>query len=354
MRILTVNFKKIAYSFFLFLFCTYLTWHLLNFFTKTIYFNSMMIIEKVNISWSNFLNFKTVFLSIIIEALPFILIGVLVSAFLQNFVSEEAISKFLPRNRILNILLACFIGVIFPVCECGIVPVARRLVSKGVPLYSAITFMLAAPIINPVVASSTAVAFSGNHQMVWSRLELAFFVSFIAGLLISCLYDQSALRAGMLQNHCDCGCSHNHHHSGAAFLNKLISAFPIACDEFFDMGKYLIMGAALAAIAQIFLSRDILLHIGQDSLSSIAAMMSFAFGVSVCSSADAFIAASFSANFTAGSLLAFMVFGPMIDVKNLLMLLHAFRARFVVLLVSIVVLLVLAGTYLINYVTFLE
>jgi len=288
--------------------------------------------------------------------MPFILIGVFVSAILQNFISEETIRKVLPRNRIPNILLASFLGIIFPVCECGIVPITRRLVSKGVPLYSAATFMLATPIINPVVASSTAVAFSANPKMVWLRLGLAFFVSFVTGLLLSLRFDSSELKWGTIQYRCGCGRTHDHHehhhfHSRPTFKTKIINTFLNSCDEFFDMGKYLIMGAALAAIAQTFVSRDIILNIGQNSLSSIAAMMTFAFGISVCSSADAFIAASFAGNFTTGSLLAFMVSGPMIDMKNNLMMLSAFKARFVIALIMIVCLLVIGSTLLINIVS---
>jgi uncharacterized membrane protein YraQ (UPF0718 family) len=280
--------------------------------------------------------------------MPFILIGVFVSAALQNFVSEETLGRVLPRNKILNIFLASLLGIIFPVCECGIVPVARRLVSKGVPLYSAVTFMLAAPVINPVVASSTAVAFGANPGMVWWRLGLAFIVSFAAGLLISFMFDSREMKRGVVHGHCHCGCAHDHRHLHVSFGSKIINTLHNACDEFFDMGKYLIMGAALAALAQTMVSREIMLNVGQHSLSSIAAMMTFAFGVSVCSSADAFIAASFIHNFTAGSLLAFMVFGPMIDIKNILMLLSAFRARFVVMLVFIVALLVAGSAYLVN------
>ncbi|MDF9408865.1 MAG: putative permease [Pelotomaculum sp. PtaB.Bin013] len=351
MRVLILNIKKLAIPFLFLLFFTYITWHLSKSLVTALPFKN----ARAIITWNDFLNFKTVFLSIIIEALPFILIGVLVSAILENFLSEETIRKVLPGNRILNIFLACFLGIIFPVCECGIVPVARRLVSKGVPLYSAITFMLAAPIINPVVASSTAVAFSANPKIVWFRLGLAFFVSFVTGLLLSYWFDSSELKRGIVQNFYYCGCDHehhdHHHNSQPTFKTKIINTFQSACDEFFDMGKYLIMGASLAAIAQTFVSRDIILNIGQNSLSSIAAMMTFAFGVSVCSSADAFIAASFATNFTTGSLLAFMVFGPMIDMKNNLMLLNAFKARFVIALVMIVSLLVIGSTLLINIVS---
>ncbi|OPY57074.1 MAG: putative permease [Pelotomaculum sp. PtaU1.Bin035] len=351
MRVLVFNLKKIAVPFFILLFFTYITWHLSKLLITVLPFKS----AGTNLTWTDFLNFKTVFLSIIIEALPFILIGVIVSAILQNFLSEETIHTVLPRNKIFNIFLASLLGIIFPVCECGIVPVARRLISKGVPLYSAVTFMLAAPIINPVVASSTAVAFSASPKMVWYRLGLAFFVSFVAGLLLSFWFDGRELKKGTAQNFCCHGCNHDHHdkhyHSQPAIKTKIINTFQNACDEFFDMGKYLIMGASLAALAQTFVSRDIILNIGQNSMSSIAAMMTFACGVSVCSSADAFIAASFAGNFTTGSLLAFMVFGPMIDIKNILMMISAFKARFVAALIIIIGILVVSSTFLINFMT---
>ncbi len=353
MRTLIINVKKTVYPLCFLLFFAYIIWHLSGYLTKTMHFNNKISMSNISITWSGFLNFKTIFLSIIIEAIPFILIGVFVSALLQNFVSEEQIKRFLPGNKYLKILLACLVGIIFPVCECGIVPVARRLVSKGVPLYSAVTFMLAAPIINPVVASSTAVAFSANPKMVCYRLGLAFFVSLAAGLLVSYFFDSGELRGTMPYSNCDCGGSHDHNHLCNTFAGKLVSTLRNACDEFFEMGKYLILGACLAAFVQTTLTRDVLLDIGQGLWSSIAAMMAFAFGISVCSSADAFIAASFASNFTTGSLLAFMVFGPMIDVKNVLMMLNVFKPRFVVMLTVIVGLLVIYGAFLFNYVTVL-
>jgi uncharacterized membrane protein YraQ (UPF0718 family) len=353
LRILIVNPKKTVFSLCFLLFFAYIAWHLSGFLARTMHINNKISISNLSITWSGFLNFKTIFLSIIIEAIPFILIGVFVSALLQNFVSEEQIKRFLPGSKYSKILLASLMGIIFPVCECGIVPVARRLVSKGVPLYSAVTFMLAAPIINPVVASSTAVAFSASPKMVCYRLGLAFFVSLAAGLLVSYIFDSGELKGTISHSNCDCGCSHDHNHLSDTSAGKLISTLRNACDEFFEMGKYLILGACLAAIVQTTLTRDVLLDIGQGLWSSIAAMMAFAFGISVCSSADAFIAASFSSHFTTGSLLAFMVFGPMIDVKNVLMMLNAFKLRFVVMLTVIVGLLVIYSAFLLNYLTVL-
>ncbi|TEB08826.1 putative two-component membrane permease complex subunit [Pelotomaculum propionicicum] len=350
MHILIVNVKKVLFSLCFLLFFAYIAWHMSGFLSEMIHFN-MVSISNTSLTWSGFLNFKTIFLSIIIEAIPFILIGVFVSALLQNFVSEEQIKRFLPGSKYSKILLACLMGMIFPVCECGIVPVARRLVSKGVPLYSAVTFMLAAPIINPVVASSTAVAFSANLKMVCCRLGLAFVVAFTTGLLVSHFFDSGELRGTMPYSSCDCGCSHSHKNLSHNLSGRLVNTLSNACDEFFEMGKYLIWGACLAAFVQTTLSRYVLLDIGQGLWSSIAAMMAFAFGISVCSSADAFIAASFSSHFTAGSMLAFMVFGPMIDVKNFLLMLKVFKLRFVVLLTVIVGLLVIYGAYIVNTVT---
>ena len=308
---------------------------------------SLITFFTVRFGGANLLNFKTVFLSIIVEALPFIMIGVFVSALLENFVSEEVISKFFPGNRYLGILLACLLGIIFPICECGIVPVARRLVSKGVPLYSAVAFMLAAPIINPVIVSSTAVAFFNNHSMIWMRLGLAFLVAYLTGLLVSFFVKGDQLNASA-ENETGCGCAHEPPAVSQSITAKMGNTVLDASNEFFEMGKYLIIGAFPGALAQTFIPHQALLGIGHQPLLSAIVMVLFAFGVSVCSSADAFIAVSFTSSFSRGALLAFMVFGPMVDVKNTLMLLNAFKPRFVMLLILIIFFLVVEGAFWIN------
>jgi uncharacterized membrane protein YraQ (UPF0718 family) len=297
---------------------------------------------------SSLASFKAVFLSIIIEALPFIIIGVFVSALLENYVSEELISKFFPSNRYLGILLACLLGIVFPICECGIVPVARRLISKGVPLSSAVAFMLAAPIINPVVVTSTAVAFYNNHAMIWLRLGLALLVAYLAGLLVSFFVQGNQLNASIENEAGGCGCAHEPAVVSPSIKAKMGKTVVDASNEFFEMGKYLIIGAFPGALAQTFIPRQSLLSIGHQPLLSAIVMVVFAFGVSVCSSADAFIAVSFSSSFSRGALLAFMVFGPMVDVKNTLMLLNAFKPRFVILLILIIFFLVVEGAFWIN------
>ncbi|MBP2661109.1 MAG: Protein of unknown function transrane, partial [Firmicutes bacterium] len=103
-------------------------------------------------NWNHVINFKVILLSIVIESFPFLLMSVIVSALLNNFVSENTIRNMIPQSNIRSIFMACFLGILFPVCDCGMVPIVRRLILKGVPLPAAIAFMLAAPIVNPVVS----------------------------------------------------------------------------------------------------------------------------------------------------------------------------------------------------------
>jgi len=299
-------------------------------------------------TWQVVLNFKTIFLGIIIEALPFILISVIVSSVLHNFVSEELIQRVLPKDKMASIVLSCLLGTIFPACDCGMVPIVRRLVMKGVPLYCAVAFMLSAPIINPVVATATAFAFN-SVEMAVARLGIAFLIAYISAALVSESFEGTELKDVQAihdhEHHHGCAC-HSHTEHKVMLSGKFLSVLDDACSEFFEMGKYLIIGSFLGAVAQTFIPRATLLTVGHEPFLSIIVMMFFAFSISVCSTADAFIASSFNTSFTTGSLVAFMVFGPMIDSKNILMLLHAFRLRFVVFLVTIVSLLCVLGTYL--------
>ncbi|WP_245867429.1 Putative two-component membrane permease complex subunit [Sporomusa silvacetica DSM 10669] len=312
-------------------------------------FINNLVFRLEDLSITDLINFKMIFLSIIIEAMPFILLSVFVSAILHNFVSEELIRKVLPSNKYLSILFACFLGLIFPVCDCGMVPIVRRLVQKKVPIYTAVSFMLAVPIINPVVIAATYFAFKGytDFNMVYLRLGLAFLVAFLTGILLSQFIKRPQLRSTHF-HFGGCGCAVSSCPVEMSYYEKIHKTLMDACNEFFEMGKYLMLGAFFGAIAQTVISRDFLLSIGQDSVISIFTMIAFAFVISVCSSADAFIAASLIANFTPGSMLAFMVFGPMLDIKNTMMLLHAFKLRFVVLLMFIIVALCASGAFLIN------
>lgn len=304
------------------------------------------------INWNNLINFKIILLSIVLEAFPFMLLSVIVSSLINNFITEKAIHKILPKNKFFSVIIASLLGLVFPMCDCGIVPIVRRLLMKGIPLHTAIAFMLAAPIMNPVVAAATLYAFRINIDMVFLRLGTAVLIACFVGIIIDFFFNRNELKSANAQQHtCSC-CSHmsdddSPQHSSC---DKIINTIRDASNEFFEMGKYLLMGAMLGALSQVILPRELLLSVGQNSILSIGVMMLFAFFISVCSAADAFIASSFSSSFSVGSLVAFMVLGPMIDVKNLLMLLHTFKLRFVFWLAFIVVLLCACSAYIINHV----
>ncbi|MCI4136730.1 MULTISPECIES: permease [Bacillus] len=289
---------------------------------------------------SSFLQLNSIFISILIEAIPFILIGVILSGIIQMFVSEEMIARIMPKNRFLAVLFGALAGVLFPACECGIIPITRRLLLKGVPLHAGVAFMLTAPIINPIVLFSTFIAFGNRWSVVFYRGGLALAVSLIIGIILSYQFKDNQLLKPEEPGH-----HHHHHHT---LLQKLGGTLRHAIDEFFSVGKYLIIGAFIAAAMQTYVKTSTLLAIGQNDVSSSLVMMGLAFVLSLCSEVDAFIASSFSSTFSLGSLIAFLVFGAMVDIKNLLMMLAAFKKRFVFLLITYIVVLVLAGSLLVK------
>ncbi|KAF2427882.1 permease [Bacillus subtilis] len=289
---------------------------------------------------SSFLQLNSIFISILIEAIPFILIGVILSGIIQMFVSEEMIARIMPKNRFLAVLFGALAGVLFPACECGIIPITRRLLLKGVPLHAGVAFMLTAPIINPIVLFSTYIAFGNRWSVVFYRGGLALAVSLIIGVILSYQFKDNQLLKPDEPGH--------HHHYHGTLLQKLGGTLRHAIDEFFSVGKYLIIGAFIAAAMQTYVKTSTLLAIGQNDVSSSLVMMGLAFVLSLCSEVDAFIASSFSSTFSLGSLIAFLVFGAMVDIKNLLMMLAAFKKRFVFLLITYIVVIVLAGSLLVK------
>lgn len=273
------------------------------------------------------INVSTIFLGIILEAIPFILLGVFVSSLIQQFVSEDMVRRVIPKNPILSIFPAALLGLVFPICECAIIPVVRKLIQKGMPLHTGIVFMVSAPILNPVVYLSTYHAFKNGDFIANSRMSLGFISAIIIGFVIFRLFSgRNVLKwSGRTSVHIQ--------NNGK---KSVIGVLHHACDEFFDTGKYLFIGAFIASLVQAFLDRGILDSIGTTPVAAPAFMMAFAFILSVCSEADAFVAASFGSSFSPGSLLAFLVLGPMIDIKNTLMLLAYFKKRFAAALLVVI------------------
>ena len=283
--------------------------------------------------------FKTMLISVILEALPFLVLGVLVSSIMHVLVPEAWLRKWIPRNPILGVLAACLLGIVFPLCECGMIPIVRRLVAKGMPLYAGIVFILVGPIVNPIVFSATFTAFRTKPEMVYSRMGLAVAVGLVIGLVVYFFVKENPMRS-KLESIRTSGHSHNR--------SKFMEIFEHAGSEFFDMGKYLILGSLITALFQSFVPRSDLAGIGQGPISSQLFMMGFAFMLSLCSTSDAFVASTFVSTFSKSSLLAFLVFGPMLDFKSMLMLLSVFKTRFVLFLAAGIAVTVFAGSWIVG------
>ena len=290
---------------------------------------------------------NTIFISMVMEAVPFVLIGVIVSGLIQMFVTERWIARAMPRNRVLSSLFGCGVGVLFPACECGIVPITKRLLDKGVPLPAGIAFMLTGPIINPIVLFSTYIAFGNDWRMVGIRAGMAVAVALLVSLVLSFLFPGLPYRTQGVQSGLEAAAATETAAPGSAkprtsVFRKLHDVFAHAIEEFFSVGKYLVLGAFIAACMQTYIPTSSLLHIGNTPITASLVMIGLAFTMSLCSEADAFIAASFRSTFGVGALSAFLVFGPMIDIKNTLMLLGHFRGKFVAALIVFVTLFTLA------------
>ncbi|WP_088890883.1 permease [Leptolyngbya ohadii] len=328
-------------------------------------------------------NALTLFFSLMVEAMPFLLLGVLFSSALLLFVDERRLIQLVPKNPLLAAFVGSLIGFLFPVCECGNVPVARRLLVQGAPGAMAIGFLLAAPTVNPIVFWATWTAFRDQPELVFLRVGCSLLIATIIGWVFSRQADlrplmQPAIARSMpvyldkptqgkgksqgksqdtptlLQsgtfllgqkdqpfrldgNPAATAALTMNPALGKPFPDRLRLMVDNVILELRELGGILILGSAVAAIVQIAVPREVVLGLGQGQVSSIVAMMVLACVVSICSTVDSFFALSFASTFTTGSLLAFLVFGPMIDLKNIALLWSVFKTR------AIVYLFLLAG-----------
>lgn len=268
--------------------------------------------------------FATVFLGIFIEALPYLLLGTLISGIVEVFLDRAVMTRFISNRPIPAAITGALMGLVFPVCECGVIPLTRRLFHKGLPLPAGIAFLLAAPVLNPIVIFSTATAFGWGAMLVW-RVGLSLLFAVIIGLVFAVEQDSANVLQGTVLSIHDL--EHEHAEVSASFIKKIQQALLICADEFFEMGRYLVMGAVLAATLQTFIPQAALLAIGNGPILSVLVMLALAIILSICSTVDAFVALGFVGTFSFGSILAFLVFGPMVDIKSMLMYLQVFRRK---------------------------
>jgi uncharacterized membrane protein YraQ (UPF0718 family) len=280
--------------------------------------------------------FVLIFTSIVVEALPFVLLGALVSAVIEVFVSDRAFGALARLPIPLQLPGAAFGGFLFPVCECGSVPVARRLIVRGMHPSAGLAFMLAAPILNPVVLASTWVAYGGRGlglEMVVGRALLGLILALVAGWAIGVDGAAELLRSR----------SDEPPHALHGRRDKRAALVAHLSGDFFFMGRFVVMGGALAAMLQTVVPQSLVTGVATTPVIGSLALMGIAYVLSLCSEADAFVAVTFT-SFPLGSQLAFLVFGPVVDVKLSFLYGATFRRRFVARLALVAVPVVLAGS----------
>ncbi len=306
--------------------------------TATLAFVALLVGRFAGIGDTDLIStFVLIFASIAVEALPFVLLGGLVSGAIQVFVPDRVFERVgrMPLRWQVPAAIGC--GLAFPVCECGSIPVARRLIVRGMHPAAGLTFMLAAPVLNPVVLLSTVVAYQGRDPLgiTVARASLGMVVAVAVGLVIG------RSRAGtLLAARAGASCHTHDHGSG-----RIRSFIAHASNDFTFMGKFVVLGAALAAALQVLVPQSTYTGVLASPLVGATLLMGAAYLLSLCSEADAFVAVSFI-GFPVGAQLAFLVFGPMLDLKLTFLYAATFGRAFLLRLFLVTAPLTLAGAML--------
>jgi uncharacterized membrane protein YraQ (UPF0718 family) len=298
--------------------------------------------------WFNFQfnDFAVSFLSVLFEGIPYLLIGSLISGLVDVFVSPSRLARLLPSHPGAALCISGLLGMIFPMCECGSVVVIRRFLRKGLPVSFATTYMLAAPIFSPVVALSTWKAFSQSSEpgpllMVCLRLGLGYLLAVAAGFLMHRFPRESVLSDAMLFEE-NAG-RNTARRQGLSIApdpaetvprglgRKLLLAVQSATGDFLDVAFFFVLGTALTCVFNTGVRQEVLTPFASSPLLSVLALMVLAALLALCSSTDAFVAWTFTA-FSPGSKLAFLLFGPVFDLKLFWLYGLVFRRRVVCLI----------------------
>ena len=281
-------------------------------------------LEKISTAWA-------IFQGLLLEAIPFLLLGVAIAGLARWLVPQNAWVQRLPKNPVLAPITGALMGFALPACECGNVPVARRLLASGAPMGTAFGFLFAAPVLNPIVLASTWAAFPDQPWLLVARPLGAFVIAVLLSLLLVQLPEAQLLEHALLSERrmsqplSTVGLLER---SGGLVGDPIRELTPTqstrlrASDvleqssrEFLDLLALLVLGCLIAALVQTWLPRSWLLAVGGAPTGSILALMLLAVVVSVCSSVDAFLALGFAAQVTPGALLAFLLLGPVVDLK---------------------------------------
>lgn len=289
-------------------------------------------------------DFALAFLSILFEGAPFILLGTLISGFVDVYLPPGTMDRLLPRNKPMAVVVSGLLGAVFPVCECAVVPVIRRLVKKGLPVSCGLTYMLAAPIVNPITALSTWKAFQGQGPWLTmsTRLAMGLMLAVAVGWIVTRLRMRSVLRAKLVDEIEAEGFLETGRRPAKPDVRvggepadgaRLVAAFRSAQRDFIEVGVYFTIGVAITALFNTGIApgADWLDSLAASTFAAPAALMLLAFVLSLCSTSDAFIAATLD-KFSWGAKLAFLTFGPMMDVKLIFLYMTVLRRAFITLL----------------------
>ncbi|MDQ0366242.1 permease [Catenuloplanes indicus] len=255
----------------------------------------------------------TVFVSVMVQAVPFLVFGVLLSAVIAVFVPRSFWAKALPRHPALAVPVASAAGVVLPGCECGSVPIAGSLIRRGVTPAAALAFLLAAPAINPIVLTATAVAFPNNPEMVVGRAVASLIVAMMMGWLWLRLGKADWIKLP--------------HRPDLDGVSKMQAFWAATRHDIVHAGGFLVIGAAAAATINVVVPEAWLQSLAEQPVLAVLALAVLAVLLSICSEADAFVAASLS-QFSLTSRLVFLVVGPMVDLKLISMQIGVFGRRF--------------------------
>lgn len=285
----------------------------------------------------------TIFMGIFLQAMPFLLLGILLASAIQIFLPQDLVERLFAGKRFSGVFIGLIAGFFLPVCDCASIPVFKGLIKKGVSLPAAVCFMMAAPVINPVVMLSTYYAWGCSWQAVLYRTGAGMLCAFLIGCTFFIRKPENFLKEEIgIGGICTCGCYLPTANGGGAG-QKLEQFLVHARNEFYSVAKYLLAGIAVSAcMQQMNLSW---LQGGGIPAKALLSAMLLAFLLSLCSSSDAVVAKNLTGQFTFFPILGFLVFGPMMDLKNVILLHSYFKKTFILRLV-ITVFLVCFGTVL--------
>lgn len=252
----------------------------------------------------------TLSLSVMIEALPFVMLGICIAIVVQVWLPAERLLTYLPQQPLLRRACLSLLGIALPVCECGNIPLARGLLAKGLTHSESLVFLLAAPVLNPVTIITTQQAFASDMTILWARVLGGFAIANLVGWV----YARRPAEE-LLTNTFVASCQADH-----VQQSKQVASLAIFRREVQAMLPALVVGAGLAGLVQVLVSREVLVSLGSQPVWSVIAMVALAFIVSICSNVDAFFALAFRQTFMTGALVSFLTFGPMIDIKMLSLL----------------------------------